>query len=629
MLRHILLFGLSAIGLAAADDFDTQLGRRLLQDRQPLIEAQIHLASRVKPMPLIATRAAWQREAASIRKQVLDRVLLRGEAAKWREIPTKPEWLDVLPGDGYKVRKFRYEVLPGMWIPGLLYEPDKLDGRVPVVINVNGHEGAGVSIDYSQQRCIHLARNGVLAYNYEWFMKGQMSDKDFDHARLNQIDLTGTSGLAPFFLAQRRLVDVALEHKNADPERVAVTGLSGGGWQTIILSSMDTRVKMAVPVAGYSSFITRAQFDKDLGDSEQTPVDLALYADYTHLTALLAPRPALIINNSYDNCCFRADYAMGPLLTYSRPFFGLYDAADKLRHHANFDAGHNYGPDNRLALYRFINEHFLTKGHKISETEDAGTRLRTADELKMPLPEPNLTFNGLARKLASDLPQPLEGIPEMRRERLREVVRWPAYRVDARPVSSVNAGGLTITAWRLMIGDEWTVPAVEFAPQASEGATVLLGDVGRAKLGAEVKALIARKQRVLALDPFYLGESAIESKAYLYALLMSSIGERPLGVQAAQVAAAARWMKARATTVAIETHGPRTGLIGLVAAAGDPQTFAAVRLFRPMKSVRDPIEKNMVFADAPELFCFGLLKSFDMPQLHELARPAKVEVDPK
>ena len=95
---------------------------------------------------------------------------------------------------------------------------------------------------------------------------------------------------------------------------MAVTGLSGGGWQTILLSSLDARVKLAMPVAGYSSFVTRTQFpEMDLGDSEQTPVDLGQYADYTHLTAMLAPNPVQLTHNARDNCCFRADYALAPL----------------------------------------------------------------------------------------------------------------------------------------------------------------------------------------------------------------------------------------------------------------------------------------------------------------------------
>ena len=48
---------------------------------------------------------------------------------------------------------------------------------------------------------------------------------------------------------------------------------------------------LANPVAGYSSFRVRIRDHfKDLGDSEQTPCDLATLADYTHLTALRAPR---------------------------------------------------------------------------------------------------------------------------------------------------------------------------------------------------------------------------------------------------------------------------------------------------------------------------------------------------
>ncbi len=121
--------------------------------------------------------------------------------------------------------------------------------------------------------------------------------------------------MALFFLAQTRLVDIALKHPNADPARVAVTGFSGGGWQTILISSMDPRIAAAAPVAGYSSFVTRTQFPElDLGDSEQTAVDIGQYVDYTHFTAMLAPRPSLLMYNASDSCCFRADYALSPLL---------------------------------------------------------------------------------------------------------------------------------------------------------------------------------------------------------------------------------------------------------------------------------------------------------------------------
>ena len=76
-------------------------------------------------------------------------------------------------------------------------------------------------------------------------------------------------------------------------------------------------------MAGYSSFKTRVEFFSDLGDSEQTPTDLAMLADYTHLTALRAPRPTLLTYNAKDECCFLADHALQPLLDAAPPIFKL------------------------------------------------------------------------------------------------------------------------------------------------------------------------------------------------------------------------------------------------------------------------------------------------------------------
>ncbi|MFM9080831.1 MAG: dienelactone hydrolase family protein, partial [Opitutaceae bacterium] len=158
------------------------------------------------------------------------------------------------------MRKLRYEVVPGLWLPALIYPPDRLQGRVPVVLNVNGHEKTGMATPYIQERCINLAKRGILALNPEWLGRGQLlEEKGLDHYRMNQLDLCGTSGLAVFHLAAQRALDVALALPNADPARVAVTGLSGGGWQTIFLSALDERVRLANPVAGYSSYVTRVQ----------------------------------------------------------------------------------------------------------------------------------------------------------------------------------------------------------------------------------------------------------------------------------------------------------------------------------------------------------------------------------
>src|SRR5262249_14900902 len=151
-----------------------------------------------------------------------------------------------------------YECLPGLWIPALLYEPEMLaeakaasDRNVPVVLNVNGHDPNGKAAEYKQIRCINLAKRGLLALNIEWFGMGQLRHADLAHTKMNQLDLCGSSGIAPFYLAMSKGIDLLLKHPHADPQRVAVAGLSGGGWQTIFISGLDSRVTLANPVAGY------------------------------------------------------------------------------------------------------------------------------------------------------------------------------------------------------------------------------------------------------------------------------------------------------------------------------------------------------------------------------------------
>jgi dienelactone hydrolase len=627
-----LAFGACMIA-AAADDLswlDVYLAQPMLAPRQPITETQIHLASRVKAIPPIGERARWDQYARQLRAQILDNVIFRGEAAAWRDAPTKVEWLATIPASGYRLKTFRYEVIPGLWLPGLLYEPAQLSGRVPVIINVNGHEREGKSTGYIQERCINLARKGMLAFNYEWFGMGQMSAGGYQHGRLNQIDLTGASGLAPFFLAQRRLVDIALQHANADAQRLAVTGLSGGGWQTILLSSLDPRVKLAMPVAGYSSFVTRTQFpEMDLGDSEQTPVDLGVYADYTHLTAMLAPNPVQLTHNARDNCCFRADYALSPLLVAVRPVYALYDAEGRLRSHANFDAGHNYGQENRETLYKFLKEFFYNGDPKFSAEEiPSAQEVRSAEELRVPLPANNEDLHTIALKLSQKLPRnpevpkdsgTLDRWRQERRAKLREITRWPEYYVTPTAVSTHNAGDITVTATRLSLDGIWTVPAIEFGGGSSSGVTVVLADAGKSTLANEIHELLQQKRRVVAIDPFYFGESRIESRDYLFALLASAVGERPLGIQGGQVAAVARWLKAKYGPVSLVAYGPRTSLIALVAAAVETDAVRDAKLVRPLTSLREVIQRDMTVQDAPELFCFGLLEQFDMPQLTALA----------
>lgn len=646
MNRHALITALAILFLAqtcGAQDpalpvvVKEALERRIIDPALPLSEVQAYTESRVLPMPELTTVPDWENFADRTRQQVFNKVVFRGAASEWRDRPTNVEWQDVIEGGpGYRIRKLRYEVVPGMWTAAVLYEPLELRERVPVVLNVNGHDRTGKAADYKQMRCINQAKRGMLALNVEWLGMGQLATPGFGHYSMNQMNLCGTSGLAPFYLAMSRGLDILLQHESADPTRVAVAGLSGGGWQTIFISSLDTRVTLCNPVAGYSSFKTRARFLSDLGDSEQTPCDLASVTDYAQLTAMLAPRAALLTNNADDKCCFKAEHALPPLLEAAQPVYQLYGKPQNLRYHVNHDPGtHNFLQDNRQQLYRLLGDFFFAgdSSYRVEEIPSE-SEIKTAEQLHVELPADNQDFNSIALKLSDRLMRTLpenddalKGWQQKQRPVLQEVIRsQPLHTVAIRQGWQAKSQ-VEASWWWLRFGGDWTVPAVELSAPGSESQplAILIADNGRSSMVAEATRLLESGHRVLALDPFFFGESKIAERDFLYAILISSLGDRPLGIQADQLAAAAKWARAEfgCRSVKLVASGPRTGLMALTAAA-ITDDIDGVEITDCRGSLRELLEQNLGVNQVPESLCFGLLQHFDIAELVAAAGPDRV-----
>src|SRR5260370_17852762 len=195
-MNHIaLLFALPH--LALAQSVAPLLEHKILDPTQPELEVRASAASHVLPTPYYTNIPEWEKYARNLREDILNKVILRGEAKRWAEASTKVEWLDTIPGGaGYRIKKFRFEAIPGLWVPGLLYEPENLSGKVPAVVNVKGHEGTGADTPYIQVRCINLAKHRILAYNIDWMGTGHLPTPGFAHPKIQQIDLTPTPPLA-------------------------------------------------------------------------------------------------------------------------------------------------------------------------------------------------------------------------------------------------------------------------------------------------------------------------------------------------------------------------------------------------------------------------------------------------
>jgi len=602
-------------------------------------ELQQYLSHRIASLPAPRTANDWADREQKLRKHILDDVAFHGWPTEW--VQSAPRFQQVGPTElrnGYRVSKFLYEIVPDFEANAILYEPEKISGRAPAILNVIGHEPKGNAAEYEQKRCINFAKRGIVALSLGWVGFGEMALKGNDHDDAAALDLVGSNALGFFYLGMRRGLDYLASLPQVDATRLGVTGLSGGGWQTIMLSATDNRVAVAVEVAGFGSLESNITHPQDADEIEENASDLTQGLDYPVLVAMRAPRPTLLIHNAEDDCCFRAALVKPYLYDQVRPFFKLSGKPDNLDWYESSDPGtHNYQLVNRLHSYVFFAEHF----HMPAVTDEipSSTEVETPEELAVDFPVNNLTITGLARKLAGTITKP--AIPDgaardtwaaTQRERLKQITRYApssvqnAWRIGATKHMAIRTlsyrfdltNGLSATGIWLKAND-----AAEEAP-----AIIVLNDKGYEASAEAVSRHVNRGEQVLALDLLFNGFSRPQTPDPTdWESLVSTVGDRPLGLEVAQLLGVANWLHANNAhqQIQIETDGIRAAVIAQVAAAFEPGTFSVITSDHAMKSLGYLLDLPVARRSAPDLFCLDLYKYFDIDSITAIAAPTIVK----
>jgi hypothetical protein len=231
------------------------------------------------------------------------------------------------------------------------------------------------------------------------------------------------------------------------------------------------------------------------------------------------------------------------------------------------------------------------------------------------------------RREASEQKPPGTAI-EPTSESVRRVARLAAYEPSAKLVGESAEGATNAKFWVLQLADDWTVPVVELFRGTPKGTACIVADGGRAAAIEQIQSLLDEEYRVLAIDPFLHGELTFGDRDYLFALLVSSVGARPIGVQADQMQAVTRWATSQfgkpvERNVAI---GPRLALAALVATATGTENERPQQLVLhdQLSSLGEIIDKSWSIDKYPELFCFGLFEHCDIDDLVELAEPCEI-----
>jgi dienelactone hydrolase len=651
----ILLCVLMTVSMASGQDMDEYISEVIsspIQSHEDVIyQLREYLMERAPRLPKPVSAEAWTTQAEQARKHLLGDVIYHGWPKGWIESSPKFEEIDTIEtGKGYRIRKLRYEIVPGFWSVALLYEPDDLHGKVPAILNVNGHVGPeGKAVDWKQKRCINYALRGMIALNIEYMDMGELYRKDNDHGYLGHLDLVGVNGVGLFYLVMRRALDYLYLDPHVDQKRIGMTGLSGGGWQSIVLGSLDKRLNVVIPVAGFGAFANQLARTDDMGDNEQDATDFFDRQDYVTLTAMRAPRPTLLINNAEDSCCFRAPLVKPYIYDQVKPFFALYGAESAFQFHENFDPGnHNYERDNREQSYRFFDKYF----HLPASDKEIPVypQIMTYQQLVVGLPADNLTILGLARKLAGDIQR--DPIPDeanrtawaaAQRAKLKLVVRYkPVLIKHVWAVDNTSHLGLESISYRFEFDNGLSATGVWL--KATDSPTdspvdIVLDDKGRKGAAnevwdrtPEVANLLNRGDLVILVNLLFFGDdspadiSSSPLPAY-FASAVAAIGDRPLGIESAQLVSVAHWAQRTYNPgpVYLETTGIRTQMAALISAAIEPGLFAQINVHQGMKDLGYLLQRPVMYYDAPDMFCLDLYKDFDIDRLIAITKARVLE----
>jgi dienelactone hydrolase len=612
-------------------------------------QMQRFLMGRAPRLPHPTSAEQWTAEAQQIRQHILSDVIYHGWPKDWIDSPPKFEDMGAVPvpaGARYRAEKFRYEIVPGFYSTAVLYEPAQVEGQVPAVLNVLGHYPAGKSMPFEQKLCVNEALRGMIALSLAFLDEGELKVEENEHSYGSDLDLVGVSGVGLFYLAARRGLDYLYDNPHVDRRRIAMTGQSGGGWQTLMLSSLDTRVRLAIPVAGFASIEGRFErIPGEPGDYEQLAPDLLDGQDYPTFAALLAPRPTLEINNAEDSCCFRAPLVKPDIFDAVRPFFALYGKEDAFGFHADTEVlAHNYGHDDRQQAYGFLDKWFNLTG--TPDEIPVGEDLNTYTQLAAGVPADNLTILGLAKQFASKLQHP--AIPADPATR----AMW-AQTERAALVKAVNYQPVTVDhPWYVADTDHNTVQSISFRFGFSDGLsatgvwirsewtpdgapmTMIINDAGREGADREVwdhypevANAVERGDQVFVLSILFTGDdNPLGDDVGRFGYMMNAVGTPPLGIEVAQLLEITHWAQQRwspsATT--LESSGFRMQVVSLAAGALEPHLFKSITIHQGMRSLRYLLDEPVNSSKVPDMFCRDFYKDFDLNILKAMAEPTTV-----
>ncbi|PHN00680.1 alpha/beta hydrolase family protein [Flavilitoribacter nigricans] len=441
-------------------DFDTQLNDYFAAETERI---------KLRTEQELSAIEDWETYKTEARRELQDMLGLWPMPEK---TPLEATVTESIEHEEFTVQNLHFQSMPGLYVTGNLYIPKNLKEKVPAIIYVCGHANVkkdgysyGAKVNY-QHHPAWFARNGYVCLILDTVQLGEIEGI---HHGLHRYQRWWwqSRGYTPAGVETWngiRAIDYLLTRPEVDPERIGITGRSGGGVTSWWVGAMDERIKVAVPVAG----ITDMEDHVVNGCVEDHCDCMYMYNtyqwDFPKVAALLAPRPLLISNTDRD-IMFPVE---GVFRVYRqvRQIYEQLGAGDQLA--LNITAGpHRDEQELRVHAFRWFNRYFYQREGLIEKTavkffEPEQLRVFKAlpgDERNTRIDE---SFNTVAPSTDAVLAEtsPAEARSGWRKDLDRIFANWPEN--DAPAImdieSRVQSRGMQLTTYRLPSDEHTNLP---------------------------------------------------------------------------------------------------------------------------------------------------------------------------
>jgi hypothetical protein len=233
------------------------------------------------------SKIAWEKRKDSLKPALL-------KALQLSPLPASPGTAAIITAkrifNGYSVENIAIEILPGVYINGSLYKPLQYNGKIPVILNPDGHWEKQRYRPDCQYRCAAMAKMGAMAFSYDLFAWGESTLQFAFENHRKSLSMTIQA------LGSIRILDYLLSFKDADSSRVAMTGGSGAGSHTVLMTAIDDRIKASAPVVSLSSY-----FYGGCPCESGMPIHACgSGTNNVEIAAMAAPRPQLVVSDGGD-----------------------------------------------------------------------------------------------------------------------------------------------------------------------------------------------------------------------------------------------------------------------------------------------------------------------------------------